>query len=374
MTGLRVVTVKGTPPERGEAYGRQAGDLIERALDTYRSYFAARGFSWADALGTASEFVPHIGGYDPDLLTEIEAIARGADRSLPEIVLLNSRTELLFWQSQKAHGDLAKVAGQHECTGALALPEATRTGNVLHSQNWDWIPEAAAHTMALRVLDYDGPNALHFVEAGQLARHGMNETGVAVSAMGLHSDRDYGRLGVPSPVIRRKMIQAASYGDTIREVFAGEPSFSHFIMVSHAAGDGIGFESIPGDTFWLRPEDDLLVHANHIRSPNALARVRDVNLVRCPDSLHREARVLRVLRRDHGAITRHEIAEALADREFAPGSVLRSPAVRPSGLTSETIYSLIMDAGRGAAWLRMKPYQEGRFQEFSITGDKLRAA
>lgn len=367
MTELRVITVKGTPSERGEAYGSQAKDLIEQALNTYKSYFTDRGFSWADALSTASDFVPYVGGYDPNLLTEIEAIAHGAGCDLQEIILLNSRTELLFWQSQKAHGDLTRVAEQHECTGALALPDATQTGNVLHSQNWDWLPEAAAHTMVLRIQDYDGPNALHFVEAGQLARHGMNENGVAVSAMGLHSDRDYGRLGVPSPVTRRKMISAPSYGETIREVFASEPSFSHFIMVSHAAGEGIGFESIPGDTFWLRPDDDLLVHANHIRSPNALARVRDVNLIRCPDSLHRESRVMRALRRDHGAITRHEIAKALADQEFAPDSVLRSPARRPGGLMSETIYSLIMDAGAGKAWLRMRPYQEGRFQEFSIT-------
>lgn len=367
MTELRAVTVKGTSSERGEAYGSQASDLIAQALATYRDYFAKRGFSWSEVLGTATDFVAHIGSYDPDLLIEVEAIAHGSGRSLQEIVLLNARTELLFWQSQRTEGSLSRVAEQGECTGALALPEATKTGNVLHCQNWDWIPEAAAHTMVLRMLDYDGPNALHFVEAGQLARHGMNEAGVAVSAMGLHSDRDYGRLGVPSPVIRRKMIAASNYGDTIREVFAAEPSFSHFIMVSHAAGEGIGFESIPGDTFWLRPENDLLVHANHIRSPNALTRVRDVNLARCPDSLLRESRVMRALRRDHGSISRREIANALADREFAPGSVLRAPAKRAGGLTSETVYSLIMEAGAGTAWLRMRPYRNGSFQEFSIT-------
>lgn len=369
MTRLPEITVRGDASRRGLAYGEGAARQIAAALDTYRGFFARRGVRWADALSTAAAFRASIEDYAPDAAVEIEAIASGSGQSSESIVLLNARTEILFWRmrevSSPAAASVAAEAGD-ECTGIILCPEASATGTLLHAQNWDWMPEVADHTVVLRILDHDGPNALHFVEAGQLARHGMNELGLAISAMGLHSDRDYGRLGVPSPVLRRRMIHSGSLGEALGLAYGAEPSFSHALAASHADGAAVILESAPGVTEWLMPEGGVLTHSNHFKSPVARLRLRDVNLARCPDSLTRDQRVRQVLGAAPGPIGRDRLEAALLDTAHRPGSVLRAPAARSGGLASATLYTLVMEPEKHRAWVALRPYEGARFEEYAI--------
>lgn len=366
MSPLQQITVSGSAAARGERHGREARDSIVRALGLYRALLEKKAIPWREALNTASGFVGPIENFDPDALIEIEAIAHASGCQLNEIVLLNARTELMYWYGQQRRERAEHDLDVDECTGVIVGPGASRDGRLLHAQNWDWMPEVARHTLVLRVRDHDGPNALHFVEAGQLARHGMNEAGIAVSAMGLHSDRDYGRLGVPSPVLRRKMVHSASLGETIAEVYDNDASFSHALFVSHAEGEAFAFESVPGGVHWLEPEDDLLVHANHFKSPDALRQITDMNLARCADSLHRDRRLRRLLQAGHGAIGWDELVEALADTAMAPDGILRAPSARRGGSTSATIYSLVMSPSERCAWVALQPWISRHYERISI--------
>ena len=368
MTRLPEITVRGDSAARGLAYGKAASALIMSALDNYRAFFAKRGVDWPEALTTAAAFRKCIEDYAPEAAVEIEAIANGSGQHPDAIVLLNARTEILYWRASRAKTPAAEVAdAADECTGAIILPEASASGTLLHAQNWDWMPEVADHTIALRILDHEGPNALHFLEAGQLARHGMNELGLAISAMGLHSDRDYGRLGVPSPVLRRNMVHSRSLGEALGLAYTSEPSFSHALAASHADGAAFILESAPGVTEWLAPENGILTHANHFKSDVARLRLRDVNLARCPDSLTRDLRVRQVLASGGGKVDRQRLEAALLDTADRPGSVLRAPAARPGGLASATLYTLIMEPEKQRAWLAMRPYRDPYFEQYDIT-------
>ena len=61
---------------------------------------------------------------------------------------------------------------------------------------------------ALRRFREDGPDLLTFVEAGGLARAGLNAAGIAVTANYLESDRDYRELGVPLALLRRRFLES----------------------------------------------------------------------------------------------------------------------------------------------------------------------
>ena len=370
-TPFPLITVSGSPAQRGESYGRQAQAPVRKAIAMYRGEFARKGIEWDEALRLARLFMPSIQAYDADLAVEMEAIARGAGVSAEAIVVLNARTELTFWnERERKDRGLASPAfagvDVDECTSAVALPEATRDGQVIHAQNWDWQPECAEHSLALRIRSDDTPGSLNFVEAGQLARHGFNSAGVAITAMGLHSNQDYGRIGIPQPLIRRKMLECDTLSRAIGVIYNTARSFSHNLIVSHTGGEAFGLEATPDAVYWLEPDGGIMVHANHFKSPQALAQVTDINIARCPDTLCRDSRVRHLLAKERGKITAETFRAVFSDTFGKPNSVLRHPAARPGGMVSGTIYTLIMDTANLRAWVAPKPYEGASYTEYAL--------
>ncbi|HYE49891.1 MAG TPA: C45 family peptidase [Azospirillaceae bacterium] len=364
MSPFPLIDVAGGPEERGERYGRLAADRIALALDLYREEFARKGIGWAEAHALADRFLERIADYDPELTREMAAIAAGAGQTLSAVVLINARTELMFW---KLRAPSPSGAGE-ECTSAIVLPEASRDGRLLHAQNWDWQPQCAETTVVLRIRGADGvPSILTCAEAGQLARHGLNAAGIAITANGLHSDQDYGRFGIPNPLIRRRMLASTSLARAMFVLNNAPRAFSHHLGISHADGEAFGIEATPDDLFVLEPRDGLLVHANHFVSPVAQLKVRDLNIARTPETLYRQGRVEKSLRAARGGVDMDALKAALADRWGSPDAVCRSPAERPGGMVSATVYTLVMDAGAGRLWLAPRPYEDGaEFTEYRL--------
>ncbi|HET6630181.1 MAG TPA: C45 family peptidase [Woeseiaceae bacterium] len=363
-----VVSVSGPPRERGLSYGRQAGERIAAGVATYKEAFAVAGIEWSEAMGYAERFRAQIRGYDSDMYAEIEGIAGGSDQPLNAIVALNARTEIIYWRDKERQEDrpAASAAMQEECTAALALPGATANGHVLHGQNWDWNPRCADSSVVLRIENGDGPDILTFVEAGQLARHGMNSEGIALTVNGLQCDLDCGNMGVPNPLIRRRLLQSRALGGAIDAVLNTPISFSHSLMLSHSAGAGVTLEVTPAEAFWLQPDQGILVHANHFKSPVARSKVRDTGLLHCPESLYRDQRLLDHLRARQRQITVETFKAGLADTFGAPDAILRTPKARAGGNLSGTVATLIMDTTARKMWLAPRPYLGIEFTEYSL--------
>lgn len=354
-----LVEIEGPPQQRGQSYGRAAGEQIRKGVEIYREGLANAGLDWDEAVELARRFTPDIAAYDEAMVEEVKAIALGAEQPFEHIVILNTRTEILFWKTQKPELD--------DCTAVLAAPSVTRDGVMLHGQNWDWNPKCEESGIVLRIRSADaGPDILTFVEAGQLARSGMNSAGIALTANGLHAGTDYGRSGVPSPFVRRRLLAAPRLAPALRTIMAAPVSFSHFLLVSECSGEAVGLETTPDDVFWIRPQDGILTHANHFKAPAALAQVRDLGVRRTPETLYRDSRVEAVLREAAGSITVDTFEAALADEYGKPDAVLRSPAPRPGGNLSATVATIIMDTTRRRMWLRPSPWKPGAFTEYGF--------
>lgn len=358
------VHVAGGPRERGVSYGKQAGDRVAIGLDIYREAFGRVGISWPEAMEIAGRFRDEVIQYDADMYAEIEGIAEGAEQPVEAIIALNARTEIIFWRDNDL--DAEDVGLQEECTSALALPGATANGHVIHGQNWDWNPKCAASAVVLRVENPNGPDILTFVEAGQLARHGMNSDGIALTVNGLQCDQDCGNIGTPNPLIRRKLLFSDTFGDAIDTVLTSKISFSHSLTLSHREGVGVVLETTPQEHFWLQHEDSLLVHANHFKCPVARARVTDIGLRRCPESLYRDQRVLDHMKAHHGKISVETFKDAFADTFGSPSAVLRTPKARPGGNLSGTVASIIMDTTAKKMWIAPSPYLGAHYTEYSL--------
>ncbi len=364
-----LIAVAGPPRERGRSYGHLAGERIAAGIALYRDAFATTGIEWPEAMRYAERFRAHVEAYDRDMLAEIEGIAEGSEQSVEAIVVLNARTEIIFWRDHENDtGNAGAVAAMpEECTAALALPGTTADGHVLHGQNWDWNPRCADTSVVLRIENDDGPDILTFVEAGQLARHGMNSEGIALTVNGLQCDLDCGNLGVPNPLIRRRLLQSRTLAGAIDAVLNTPISFSHSLILSHPAGVGINLEVTPGGAYWLQPEGGLLVHANHFKCPVARGRLQDIGLLRCPESLYRDQRLLDHMRAASPAISVDTFKAGLADTFGAPDAILRTPKARPGGNLSGTVTTLIMDTTERRMWLAPRPYLGSpEFTEYAL--------
>jgi isopenicillin-N N-acyltransferase like protein len=352
-----LIEIEGPPRERGRQYGRQTGTQIARGLALYG--FAPGGV-W---MTVAHRFFAELQLSDPDLAAEMAGIAAGAEQPVEAIMALNARTELTAW-------DAAAPSPADECTSALAMPEATHDGVLLQGQNWDWRPGCLETSIVLKIHAAGQPSILTFCEAGQLARHGINTAGLALNANGLQTDRENARGGVPSPILRRRMLMQTRLADAIGLVLNTRRSASHNFLLSQQLEDGrteaIDLETTVDETFWLFPDQGVLAHANHFKHPVALTRIRDIGLLRHPESLYRDRRVETQLAAAREAVTLATFQAAFADDFGTPHAVCRSPAARADGSVSATVATVILAPKPGRMWLAPVPYLGATYTEYAL--------
>src|SRR5215813_6092079 len=321
-----LIDLCGTPRERGRTHGKAAADRLRRGIKMYAESLLKSGVDWPELERRAEALVPMIDKFDPAYVEEMRGIAEGANEPFAGVVLMNARTEMVAaarrQQTAKHFPD--------GCTAALALPEASADGVLLHGQNWDWRAECAETGVLLRIHRDDGPDILTFTEAGGLARSGLNSAGIGLTANALQCDRDYKRgPGVPLPFIRRKVLESAYLAEAVRTIFSTPKLGSNHMAVSHANADGraeaFGFECAPDETFWLAPERGVYVHANHWIAEAARAKVKDTGLAETPCSIYRDKRVREQLQPrlgpGGGQLTLEDFRAAFFDDWGSPWSV-----------------------------------------------------
>lgn len=357
---FKYIRVSGAPFERGRHYGAAAAEEIRFGLQIYAPAFSANGLAWDDVRRLAASFASRIEEYDANGLRELEGIAAGADLPVEDIIVLNARTELLY-------GGASTLTPDEGCTGAIALPEATSQGHVLHGQNWDWRADCLQSTVILHLLPDDGPEILTMVEAGGLARCGISSNGLAITGNFLRTQFDDGRGGVPLSFVRRKILQSASFVDAASAILDTPISFSNNVMLSWAAGEAVNFEKTPVEAFWLTADEGVLVHTNHFVSPGALAKVEDRGLSTSPDSLYRMKRVANALKAERGRLTVEHFKRAFADRFGWPHSVCRPPTVGGvGGAAVSTVATVIMDVTAGELHVAPAPYEDPTYTTYRL--------
>jgi isopenicillin-N N-acyltransferase-like protein len=361
-----LIELSGSAYERGLQHGRAVPDRIKRGIAMYAESLVRNGVDWPELERRAEALVPTIEAFDAAYVEEMRGIARGANVPFAGIVLMNARTEMVAGARKAREQSLPDG-----CTAALALPEATADGVLLHGQNWDWRAECAETGVLLRIQREDGPDILTFTEAGGLARSGLNSAGIGLTANALECDRDYRRgPGVPLPFIRRKVLESAFLAQAVRTVFATPKLGSNHMAVSHCGGEAFGFECAPDEAFWVAPDRGLYVHANHWISDAARAKVKDTGLAETPCSIYRDKRVREQLSPDRGRLTLEHFRQAFFDDYASPWSVCRPPRPNNRGAMVATAAMILMRPGEGHLEACPMPALNRRFTSYCLTPDR----
>jgi isopenicillin-N N-acyltransferase-like protein len=375
-----LVDLSGSPRERGRQHGKAVPERIKRGIAMYAEALLRNGVDWAHLERRAEAMVPIVEAFDPAYVEEMRGIAEGSGQPFAGIMLMNARTEMVA-AARKQHVQQHFPDG---CTAALALPEASADGVLLHGQNWDWRAECAETGVVLRIRRDDGPkpgpDILTFTEAGGLARSGLNSAGIGLTANALDCDRDYQRgPGVPLPFIRRKVLESAYLAEAVRTIFATPKLGSNHMALSHAlrhgGGEAFGFECAPDETFWLAPEHGVYVHANHWICEAARAKVKDTGLQESPCSIYRDRRVREHLAQrldgGRGKLSLDDLRAAFFDDYAAPWSVCRPPRPNNRGNTVATAAMILMRPGEGHLEACPMPALNKRFTTYSLTPDSV---
>lgn len=361
-----LISLGGSPRERGRKYGEIAASRIRQSGRLYLDRIRRVLSSDDDIQALVARLVPRVQAFSGDYIDEMHGIAEGSGVSFTEIFVINARTELVSLARR-----IAGMSDTDGCTGAVILPGRTRDGRLLHGQNWDWLAECAETTVVLQIEGHAGaPNILTLTEAGGLARSGLNDAGVAITANYLESDRDYSQDGVPLALIRRRVLEQQHLALAMRIISMTPKCCSNNMIVSHADGFAIDFECAPDETFQIYPERDLIVHANHWQSPIALGKLRDTGIPDVPDSLYRDWRVRQHLEACAGGIGIEDLKEALFDKFGSPYSVCRPRNQAHHDRLSATVAMVIMEPQSGFMDIARLPAENRDFTRYAFSKGK----
>lgn len=366
------VDVTGTPYERGRQHGAAVASRVKRSIQLYGGQLDELGYDAAGRTRLIGAFAREIEAFGAHYVEEMRGIADGAGVGLEDIVMINARTEVVA--KARLEKDRPIEAGEEQelddgCTGAVILPERSATGEIIHGQNWDWKAECAETAIVLRVRRDDGPDILTFVEAGGLARSGLNEAGVAITANYLESERDFTQTGVPLALIRRKVLEQEHFAMAMKAVSTTPKSCSNNMMISTRAGFAIDFECAPDEAFPLYPENGMIVHANHWVGQVALTKVRETGMPRVPESPYRDWRVRKLLEEAGPKLGVADLKAALFDDFLTPYSVCRPPRPSDTGNLSATVAMVVMEPARGIMEVAPLPALNRTFTRYSLTDE-----
>ena len=356
MTEYPHVRIEGPAEQRGRQYGEQARERVRRSVSAYRDVFSGlAGWDWDTVRAEAAKFETPIGAFGPQYLAEIRGIADGAGIDFGDVLAINVRTEVMF--AAKARQAAASTGparpGPAECSAFAVAPAPGRAGPTLVGQNWDWLPHTADTVIVLEARQDDAPDFVTVVEAGLLAKTGMNSSGLGLVTNALVTSDDMGEPGLPYHVLLRAVMDCQNVSDAIGALQAGFRSSSANYLLAHRDDIVIDVEACPGDfsrLYLLYPGDDgVILHTNHFLADRFAGR--DVSVWAMPDSPVRLQRLRSGVRaaHDHSLVTFRTL---LSDHANYPSGVCCHPDTRmphyDQGLTAA---SVLMDLDAQRMWI-----------------------
>ncbi len=331
--GVRVLTLRGTPRQRGEAHGRLLGAQVRAVVKLYVRGFLSRvmgGWGNAMAVARAAE-----GSIPRTLRQELRGLARAARVSYDELLVLNAHVDAL------ASG----------CSSITVQAPASASGRVLLARNLDWSAPAGMQDLAVLMVVH-GPGGRAFASYTYPGFLGVltavNDAGVAVS-MNVSQSRDRARRCHPTPLlIRSALRRAATAEELLKHMVAGKRCSGFLITAADARTGGRVLEMTAGRTALRLPVAGLLLSTNHFRT----TAMRPLQGMMYANSMGRLLSLQRWLGRRP---TASRVGEASLWR------ALRKAPVKNRG----TIMTVIVDPAK----LRMRVWERGSRGEAGLSVD-----
>lgn len=358
MAELPLISLSGTPVERGRQHGTALAERIAANVDLYNFRLREDAGLTDDEVSQRVDFYHGVfASFSPEYVQTMTGIAQGSGQTMSDIVMLNARFELLYsaWS--------ASGAPDGECTAFGAPSETTTDQRARIGQNWDWFDQVQGALLVFRDNDL---TTLGYTEAGIAGvKIGVNSAGIGLCVNGLSCDADDWRLGGMPFHLRTSLIMSSTnLHQALAHASLSPPSCSANFMIG--SRDGIvDVESAPVGSRRIEADDGILVHANHFLAPETLGVNQRFH--RQPvTSFHRQKR-LDALLNSTGTTSLDHIESALRDHDGGIKAVCRHPDTAAAEHTRiHTAFATVIDLDGGRLHYTEGPPCESTFHTVSL--------
>ena len=285
---LPVVHVDGEPFEQGRQHGLALAEQIAHNLDVYFDRFWREAqLRPGEARSRAERYLPLLDGHPS--ADAMRGLAEGAQQELIDVLVLNLRYELLYYQYS-----ILPVGEPDGCTSFGVLPHAAANRHLLLGENWDWIPEVLGAVLHTR--EPAGLETLSFTEAGIVGgKIGLNSAGLGLAINGLLSTADdWSRLVMPFHVRCYEIFRQRTLAAAREVVVSGARACSANFVLAQVPDQAVDIEAAPDSVCAIGPHGGAVVHTNHFLDPAALG-ISEPRSERRPHSYSRLARMRELL-------------------------------------------------------------------------------
>lgn len=357
------IILRGSPEEIGRQHGKLGKNEVLKSLETYeRLFYGYQQYSWKEAREEALKHVKAIWNHDPDLIEEMQGVAKGAGIDFEDVLALNARSEIALGNYK---------AGRHPpvdgCTAIATFPPAGY--DTIIGQNWDWKGCQKDSLLLLEIHHPGKPVITMVTEGGIIGKIGYNSAGLGVCFNALITNRKTDQL--PVHLALREILNSLTLPEAIANIKDGKIAATASFIIGKADQDGKGMavnvEASPFGLDFLEDGNGILVHTNHIISDSVKKGVEDRNEFKWEDSMLRMKRaqqLINVQLRSGGKIDEGTYMAWLSDTLNAPNAINHfENQSAPEHRRMETVFSIIMNLSQRKAFLCIGKPSENRYTE-----------
>jgi len=324
---LPFVHAQGSWGDIGRQVGQMLAPAIERHLAAWTQHVVDETRCTREAVeAAAAPFAAPIREHTPFLWEELDGMAQGSGIPIARLLVLQARAEVMRVNKTAMPAAL-------ECT-TFALTGRRAGGKTLFGQNIDLVPFVQAFGVVIRQYPKDAPAALLYTSAGLLGHNGLNEAGVGVCANFIADPAGWGD-GLPRYLLSRLALREESAEAARAAVLRPPRAASRNLLIADDRGTLLDIEALRGEAGLLCGVDGLLVHANHLESPQFQGYETPPE-----NSLARRARLQQLLEDASGPVDVSDIQAFYRDHSDAPHSLCAHPF---PGRDLQTVASVIGD-------------------------------
>lgn len=214
---LTIVHLKGTPYERGAAYGQMLKQEIHETIAKWKQEVESNCqqdlTEVIDEFFSSTKYRESIELLDPDLLDEVFGMSESSKIDFNILLAFQMSEELFTVICQDPRSRCTSIGKTRTDTSASILGQNMDPPQFLHG-----------HPILLHIIPENGdPESLVFSVPGLLGLAGMNDRGVAITCMGI-SMLNHARQGLPVISVIRKVLSCPGLAEA--ESFIRQSSFA----------------------------------------------------------------------------------------------------------------------------------------------------
>ncbi len=335
---IPLIHMKGDPDQRGLTYGIAARDQIMMVIEEYKILFDKEAhMTWEEAVEKAMSFSDVVQDKCPDLVKEMEGIAKGAGVDYSVILTLNCRSEIMFGQQEDA------------CTAIAVPPESSGSGKTYIAQNWDWWTLGKGTNVVLEIDQTPLPKLLVVTEAGLVGGKGLNSRSLSLTQNALSVKRT--KKGLPLQLILRKALSETTVPKAIEYIFKAPRAGGACVGLATADGTLVMVEYAPNNMDVLLSDGLPLCHTNHWLSPIMIADP-ETSRYTMKSTYTRLDWARRLTKLEIGSLRKRNLFRILSNHAGNPDGICRhdDPDL-PTYHRHSSLWSMVIDTAEKVIWI-----------------------